>query len=66
MSLIHIEKHDSWDTWRNKINDLSLNVGDLELLETPSNDDIVSAINSLLGGFDNTVRRSIIISLALN
>jgi hypothetical protein len=66
MAVEFIEKHDTFGTWRDKINNISLNVGDLNLLTTPSTSDIVSAINSLGDLSDENIRRSVIISLALN
>ena len=66
MAVVEIKRKDTFDIWRTKMNTISVNVGDLNLLTTPSTTDIVSAINSLGSFQTDQVRRSIIISLALN
>jgi hypothetical protein len=66
MAIELIEKHDTFGNWRDKINTISINIGDLQLLNTPVISDIVSAINSLNNQSDEKIRRAAIISLALN
>jgi hypothetical protein len=66
MAIEFVEKHDTFDTWRTKTNQISLNVGDLNLLTTPSTSDIVSAINSMNQQLSDNIRKAVILSIALN
>lgn len=66
MAVVEVVKHDTFDIWRQKTNTISINIGDLNLLTTPSTSDIVSAINSLNANIDDSIRRAVIVSLALN
>lgn len=66
MAIVTVEKTDTFDIWRQKTNTISINIGDLDLLTTPSATDIVDAINSLMEYAEDNTRRSIIIGLALN
>ena len=47
MALIYIDSKESLNQGREKTNELSANVGDLDDLSTPQTDTIVNAINSV-------------------
>tara|TARA_R100001377_G_scaffold79553_1_gene57877 strand:+ start:1793 stop:2095 length:303 start_codon:yes stop_codon:yes gene_type:complete len=47
MSLINVDLSDTIASWRSKTNQLGSNLGDLALLTTSVDSDIVGAINSL-------------------
>lgn len=47
MSIINVDLSDTIVSWRNKTNNIASNVGDLTLLTTSVDSDIVGAINSL-------------------
>ena len=47
MSIINVDLSDTIVSWRNKTNNIATNVGDLTLLTTSVDSDIVGAINSL-------------------
>jgi hypothetical protein len=47
MSIINVDLSDTIISWRNKTNTIASNVGDLTLLTTSVDSDIVGAINAL-------------------
>jgi len=47
MAIINVPKATTFDIWRQKVNQLSENVGDLDDLVTPVTTTVVDAINSL-------------------
>lgn len=47
MARIYVDLNDLVSTWRNKTNELSYKVGDLALLTTGGDSDLVQAINEL-------------------
>ena len=60
MALIQITENESFDTWRQRINDIATNQGDLVLLNTTATSDLVAAINSILVGSEDDQRRILI------
>jgi hypothetical protein len=54
MSIINIDLSDTIVSWRNKTNEIALNLGDLSLL-TDSASSIVLAINGLQSGIDSDI-----------
>lgn len=66
MAIVNVPKTDSFDQWRQKTNVIANNVGDISLLLTPVNTDVVSAINSLLGFFNDDLRRVLIRAIGMS
>lgn len=54
MSLINIDLSDTIESWKNKTNQLAVNVGDLALLND-SSVSLVASINGLQDGYDSDI-----------
>lgn len=65
MAVIEVIKEESFGQWRQKFNQLSENVGDLDLLITPVDTDLVAAINSLSGEVDGKNRETLIRAIGM-
>ena len=52
MPIINVNLIDTFDQWRIKTNNISNNFGDLSLLTTTENSNVVSAVNELKGIVD--------------
>jgi len=66
MAVTNIEKHDSFGTWRDKTNEISVDLGDISTLVTPTTTSVVAALNSIVTYSDDNARRAVIIGIALS
>ena len=65
MAIVNVPKTDNFSQWRLKTNLIATQQGDLVLLTTPVTTDIVAAINSLVGLFNDDLRRILIRSIGM-
>lgn len=65
MALIYIDSKESLNQGREKTNELSANVGDLDDLSTPQTDTIVNAINSVNTAVGEQAKKFLVFALAI-
>jgi hypothetical protein len=65
MALIYIDSKESLNQGREKTNELSANVGDLDDLSTPQTDTIVNAINSVNTAVGEQDKKFLVFALAI-
>jgi len=65
MALIYIDSKESLNQGREKTNELSANVGDLDDLSTPQTDTIVNAINSVNTAVGEQAKKLLVFALAI-
>jgi len=65
MALIYIDSKESLNQGREKTNELSANVGDLDDLSTPQTDTIVNAINSVNTAVGEQEKKLLVFALAI-
>jgi len=65
VALIYIDPKESLNQGREKTNELSANVGDLDDLTTPQTDTIVNAINSVNTSVGEQEKKLLVFALAI-
>lgn len=65
MAVIITDPKESWDQHRQKTNELSEAVGDVDNLQTPVTDTVVDAINSLNTAVNASDKRLFVFALAI-
>jgi hypothetical protein len=66
MAVIIIDQKESLNQGRVKTNELSQNVGDLDLLTTPVTTDLVSAINSVDASVGQQDKKMLLFAIAVS
>jgi len=66
MAIIFIDPKESLNQGREKTNELSENVGDLDELETDATDNLVAAINSVQSSVGQQEKKLLLFALAVS
>lgn len=66
MPIIFIDQKESLNQGREKTNELSENVGDLDLLTTPVTTDIVAAVNSINASIGQQDKKILLFAIAVS